>query len=404
MTDGASPETMKEKRPWTRSVEFWSLMLVGLATIVAIATFLGFQVEKHKRLDLIYLAKLSFFNPDIHSSQKVSVLYDGRPISQLTKISAVVINAGGIAIEKRDIERPSLLQFDGARARIIEVHITQKNPPGLEASVVAEPNAVRIEHGLLNPGNSFSFEILLDGDPGGSLPALDSRISGVEPNTRGLPGDVQPSNLLLSRKRSTQLAMIIVATIILGFVDFLAVLGTFETAKKIISRPTVNAEKLASLEKKFTPGELVSFLYYSLPQALRAVTIGPPQPNWLEDFHNIPTSAGNEDAARRTWSAMRAGLKERLCTIAYLALPSGLDEYVRRQIGKMSFAPETGQSALAFIEAALTRVRTLISDSSLTNRLVSARTDMLLTTLLLIASPFATIPAIALWQLFFAGR
>src|ERR1700675_4403679 len=118
MTDGASPETMKEKRPWTRSVEFWSLMLVGLATIVAIATFLGFQVEKHKRLDLIYLAKLSFFNPDIHSSQKVSVLYDDRPISQLTKISAVVINAGGIAIEKRDIERPSLLQFDGARARI----------------------------------------------------------------------------------------------------------------------------------------------------------------------------------------------------------------------------------------------------------------------------------------------
>lgn len=407
MTDAASPDTTKDKKPWTRSVEFWSLLLGALASIVAIATFLGLQVEKHKRLDLVYRAKLSFFNPDIHSTQKVSVLYDGRPISQLTKISALVINSGPIPIEKRDVERPSVLQFDDTKARIIEAHIVQKSPPGLEATVTTESNAVRIAHGLLNPGNSFAFEILLDGDPGSALPILDSRISGVEPSTRVISGDVQAGNLLFSRRRNTQLAIIIVTTILLGLVGFVTLLGTFETAKKIFAKVAVSAEQMASFDAKFKPERVVKELYFSLPQDLRPASAGSPQESWLDDSRNIPiqSSPNATGEARRIWVALRGGLKEKLAQNAYFSLPFGLDNYVRQQIRKMSFAPETGQSAIAFIDAALLRAQSLASNPlPIRGRLASARGDLVIVTMLLLAAPFVTVTAIGIWQLFLAGR
>jgi len=174
-----APQGVKEKRPWTQSTEFWSLLLGALATVVAVATFLGLQVEKHKRLELVYRAKLSFFNPDIHSSQKVSVLYDRRPITQLTKISAMIVNSGSIPIDKRDLERPSVLQFDDARARIIEAHIVQKNPSGLEATVTTQGNACTLGTDSSIQGIRLRSRSCSTGTPAGRCPRLTQESLGL---------------------------------------------------------------------------------------------------------------------------------------------------------------------------------------------------------------------------------
>lgn len=127
MAESMPPESKKEKRSLLQRSEFWSLLLTGLATVVAVASFLGWQVEKRKRLDLVYRAKLSLFSPDIQSSQEsLGALRRPSDHATDTKVSALIVNSGGIAIERRDIERPSILQFDSAHARIIEAHVTQE--------------------------------------------------------------------------------------------------------------------------------------------------------------------------------------------------------------------------------------------------------------------------------------
>jgi hypothetical protein len=408
MADVASAETMKDKKPWNRNMEFWSFLVGVVGIVLAAATFLGWQIEKHKRLDLLYLAKLSFINPDIHSSQKVSVLYDGRPISQLTKISAQIINSGQLQIVKSDFERPSMLQFDPTKARIIEAHIVERNPPGLDTNISIEGNAVRIDHGLLNAGNSFAFEVLLDGDPGATLPTLDSRIAGVEPTTRGIPGDGQPNNLLLSRRRGTQLIIIVITTAVLAFAVFVAFLGAFNTVQTMSFKVDISTEKIAALEARLKPDRVVKNLYYVLPEAM-LIPGGAPEESWIEDYKSVLAHTrelpNGEEIARKVYTGMRAGLKEELARGAYLTLPSGVDKYVRREIRAMSFTPETGQSALAFIQAVSLQARNLASNPlPLKARFIVAGEDLALTAIFVFVAPFVTISAVGLWQIYLAGR
>ena len=152
------------------SPELVRLLLTLIATAVAVATFFGIRVQK-KELELSYLAKLSLVNPDLSSTGDVKVIYRGRDIRTLTKLSARLTNTGAVPIEKREIESPLLIAFDPQRAKILGANITGRNPGSIDATCnTTEKNEIILEHGLLNPADSVTFEVLFDGDPGSDLP------------------------------------------------------------------------------------------------------------------------------------------------------------------------------------------------------------------------------------------
>jgi hypothetical protein len=399
---------VRGRASWPSSASFWSITLAALATAVAVATFFGLQVEKHKSLELAYRAKLSFFNADVHATPKVSVLYDGRPISQLTKISVLVSNSGSIPIEKRDIERDSLLHFDPAKARIIEVHLTQESPVGLGAAVTSEGNAVHISHGLLNPGDSFAFEILLDGDPGNDLPPLDSRITGVEPITKR-PGDAQPRNLLLSRGRPTILIAVIITTVLILVLDFFTVAACYFSIDLLFEVPKASevAESLKKLEKELDPDNIATYIYYLLPANLQRAA-GSPQPSWFDREENIPlrdAKGTGQETAREIRRALRAGLKERVVSEAKWASPALYSDYLQKLIAEMQFDAEGDQSATAFTSSVLSRAKIVLrTPLPAKARWARAGGAMIAAATLLLSAPFATLTGIALWQLFFLGK
>jgi hypothetical protein len=85
-------------------------------------------------------------------------------------VSARLTNIGGAPIQETDVESTSngrrypSVDFSSTKAKVLNCNITGSNPAKITASCAVANNSVRLEHGLLNPGDSISVEIRLEGD------------------------------------------------------------------------------------------------------------------------------------------------------------------------------------------------------------------------------------------------
>ena len=161
--------------------------VIGIASpILALATFIGLKPEKRKAIEWEYVAKGSLVNATTASPDKVEVTYEGRKIKQLTTLSGRLSNLGAIPIDGSDIKDGAMPSLTFS-IPVIAAEVKGYNRDGIKASIATDKSTVRIEHGLLNPGDSIGVQILIDGDPGeiASLPKLKCRILGIEePQTR----------------------------------------------------------------------------------------------------------------------------------------------------------------------------------------------------------------------------
>src|ERR1017187_589695 len=210
-----------EQGVWKERLKLLLAIFGALSPIISIAAFLGLQPEKRKALEWEYVTKSSLVNASA-TNFSIIVLYGSRQIQQLTTVSARLTNTGGAPIQETDVEStvsgrkyPSV-DFASTKAKVLNCNITGSNRPNITASCAVADNSVRLEHGLLNPGDSISVEIRLEGDPGDihHLPRVTYRIAGIPSESTRYPsaGDTPVRVALLSMPLALEWAVLAVAS------------------------------------------------------------------------------------------------------------------------------------------------------------------------------------------------
>ena len=120
----------------------------------------------------------------------------GVQIARPWLVSTRIQNTGNQAIESRDIESPLRLTFQ--TSMVVSAVPRESFPDGIETLVEIEDSTVTFRHQLLNPGEWFSVDLLLDGEPARSR--ATARITGVSGNIDiSLPKDAtEPEALFIA--------------------------------------------------------------------------------------------------------------------------------------------------------------------------------------------------------------
>ncbi len=226
----------------------------ALAAIVGLVAAVYFPIrgEKHKAVELRYLAKLSLVSPEATTSGKVKVAYDNRVVENPTKLSARLGNSGDLPIEAKDIEQPLVLLFEGVR--ILNAEITERSPGDIRAAVQYTDKTVTLEHGLLNPGDYLLFEILSDGDKGWPKPQV--RIAGISkllltfPTTQSRRDKV----LFLDLQRHWQYAVLGIASVVPVAALVVFLLASWDSIRIGVSPPDIRTE----IDTAFNKDEIAS--------------------------------------------------------------------------------------------------------------------------------------------------
>src|SRR5262245_14763372 len=273
-------------------------ILAALATIVALGiAIMQWRTHPRKVLEVTYIAKLSLVNP-AGASEKVRVTYDGQYVKNLTKLSARVSNIGDTPIEKRDIEEP--LVFTLQSGAVLAAEIVSTQPSGLRVGKTHDPRSVRLDHGLLNPGDSIALEILTDGDPG--WPSASARVSGVQALSVTIPstdGTGPPRIAWFRLSRQTEYSILTISSV--------AVVGML-----VVSAVAMREILLSAIFP-------MVFYRGKINQAFREAESFPP-------------------------SEVQTKLAERL----WMLLPSGVDNAVRDTITSLKAIP--GETTAGFLE------------------------------------------------------
>jgi hypothetical protein len=162
------------KQPRTRrTLEFVTLILSMVA--IGVTVYFSLRSEKKKDLTLRFLVVRQLLDADAGRSNGLAITYQGIQIRQPWLLSARLENTGDLPLERRDIEQPLTLVFQ--TVRVLGGDVSARSPRDLEASARVDSLSVIVTNGLLNPGDSYSIDILTDGRP--QLPAASMRVSGV---------------------------------------------------------------------------------------------------------------------------------------------------------------------------------------------------------------------------------
>lgn len=155
-----------------------ALELTGLfisVIAIGVSIYLSIRAEQEKSLVLRSLSSRSLITAEASRSGDLKVSLNDKVVAKPWLLSARLENSGSIPIEQRDIEKPLTMQFP--RAVVLRAEITRRGPADVTAQVLLHKNAVRLEHGLLNPADWIEFDILFDGEPG--APDLSYRVTGL---------------------------------------------------------------------------------------------------------------------------------------------------------------------------------------------------------------------------------
>jgi hypothetical protein len=276
----------------------WSPLI---AVIVAVATFLGLQPSKKKLLEWEYVAKNTLVNPSIGPVEKIEINYDGQKIDQLTAISGRLVNSGQVPISSNpdELEEPPQLEFSD-QTRIIGATITsRKNANGttisdLKASCVITDNILRIDHGLLNPGDSVYVQILLQGDPGDidQLPQVTYRIANIiEPSTRYPESKSEkPNPVFFDFSKSINFLLLLFSTLLPLMMIGASLFVAWESIKKLSVRSDLT-ERITALENYLKNLDIERVLLSAemdkKHMLLKALCFTPVNENWLVNSEEI---------------------------------------------------------------------------------------------------------------------
>ena len=362
---------------WAR----WMAFAVTVASLaIAGAGFIwGLRVEKRKRLDFVYLAKLSLVSPELRG--QVGVTFEDRNINNLTKLSARVTNSGDIPIEKRDIEQPPTITFNPGIS-VLEAKITERNPNGVIVDIkvlgpkitelnpkgdqvesnTPEPNQIVIDHGLLNPGDSITFEVLLDGELSG-WPEPTMRISGVQPSRARVPTDqlVTYSVAFFPMPRTLEYLTLVLGSIV-GIGTFILSLIALPIMVKRLRLP-------GNLDEIFDQRIILGTLKRDPSATLDAPTV--------------------------------EKIREYLANYVYSRLQGPMDMIAKRAVESVSFSPHSNHTAAEFLKIARHAVEDTLRSTPLRKRVDTG--ELAIFVLFLLIGVTISLVMSGSWRMFLAA-
>jgi hypothetical protein len=159
--------------------DFWhdplTLTFLGVITtliaalIGAFVAYLIFRRQTVKKLisyQIVSNAPIAILNKATQNRVKIEI--DGQPVNNARQVVLTLRNQGNAAVKSTDYDKPLQFVFDGSQ--IVGSDILETNPPELMNSITPSTlvkkgiNGAELENILLNPQDSITFTILLEGD------------------------------------------------------------------------------------------------------------------------------------------------------------------------------------------------------------------------------------------------
>jgi len=330
----------------SRSSQAITCILALAAVLVAI--YFGIRADKNKSLRIECVAERRLVTQDAPRGEGFAVVYQGETISDPWLLTLRISNDGELPIVATDIEEPLTIIVENAT--LLRCEVTTQEPGNLSVTAEVSAQSVVVRHGLLNPRDGFSLDVLADGKPG--VPIATSRISGIaEPTVVTVP-----------------LADSIHQT------PFIALFPTFRT-------PILLATSVAA------------FIFATIPIVLVA--------QFVVTLRKPPTDieATCKRALDEAGMAIDAKDKDRVARTIYRCLPNGLDERARTQICKINHKSLTKDDFRRTVQEILLDFPKELSTFS--GRLKAADTSLLWVGLMMMvfAGPIVVV-VVSAWQQF----
>jgi hypothetical protein len=256
---------------------------------------------------------------------------------------------------------------------------------------VVEGNTLRIEHGLLNPGDSVSIEILFEGDPGdiNQLPPVSYRIADIlEPITKYLsnrPLKFQVTYFPLSRLWET---ILVILTSFIPLVLIGISIGLLSDVRKraLISKREIRNRITSSLNHR----QIVQRTLYALNEESAIINkVGlEPDIKWFDDRSVIENlfvrpasltalqqqSLNPAEAAVRVHDALRRTLPAVAGYRLYMELPYPYDHQVQTAVSQMTMIEK--ESAEDFLRRVRDTAETVMLTQPFSKRIATILPDI----------------------------
>lgn len=159
--------------------DFWhdslTLAIIGaIATLLAafIGAFVAYLIFHRKTIkklisyQIVSNAPIATLNKSLQNRVKIEI--DGKPVDNARQVVLTLRNQGNAAVKRGDYDEPMKFIFVGSK--IVGSDILETNPPELKNSlnhntyIQVGIDSVELEKILLNPNDSITLTILLEGD------------------------------------------------------------------------------------------------------------------------------------------------------------------------------------------------------------------------------------------------
>lgn len=153
----------------------WTAVLV-LLTALAVAVSVYVYLKTRSRRSISYrqeITEVGNIQPD--AGDKVTISYDGHPVSNVFLVEVTLINSGNEAIRAEDFDEPIKLHF--GEAKPMSVDVTDTWPEELEVHLAIAEHEVSLTPLLMNEGDELTFKVLVRDFE--SVARLRGRIVGI---------------------------------------------------------------------------------------------------------------------------------------------------------------------------------------------------------------------------------
>ena len=149
--------------------------IIGIAGLV-VALIIAYLQWRPKRLDYLVTVDRDLA-PGVEGWPNASVRVGDQVLVQPRLLGLRFVNTGRVAIRKEDFEVPLTIKLGET---VVTHRVVDFEPLNLRffARPADDGRALTLDPTLLNPGDWFEYELLLDGKPSSII--IDGRIAGVK--------------------------------------------------------------------------------------------------------------------------------------------------------------------------------------------------------------------------------
>ena len=154
----------------------WLFGLIG--PVVAVLLYRLNHKRSAKGLTYRIAVNASLIERKDSVKDKVTVQYDGKEVKDLSMIQLELTNTGGQPISDKDYEKPIRISFLDT-VEIIEAEVIKSRPASLSPQICIEDNFVSVSPLLLNAGDSFKVQMLVNSVIASQEIKVHGRIVGI---------------------------------------------------------------------------------------------------------------------------------------------------------------------------------------------------------------------------------